>query len=256
MRDLLMDVEFWKAVLGLGWPVAAVGIVWMLRDEVRHLLRRESVMLKVGSLEISVSDAAQQAGKAVTDLQARVARLEGAGAAVPVPAGASAPAPDTGGRAARDAGQRGGQDAGREAGRDAGRDAGAAGATEGMARRAPFSILWVDDRPQNNAFLIDRFQSEGIRIRPAATTAEALAALATDRFDLVVSDLERVENGVVRSAAGLELLEARPGDAPPVAIFAGAGAIAEAGRLKAAGARWVTASGVDLIHAVQELRGS
>ena len=59
-------------------------------------------------------------------------------------------------------------------------------------RRAKRSrILWVDDIPENNAAEKESFEALGIEVVPATTTEQALDALRTKRFDLVISDMGR-----------------------------------------------------------------
>lgn len=67
------------------------------------------------------------------------------------------------------------------------------------------SILWVDDNPKNNAFLIETLIKQGIHVVTALSTADGLAKFKHRRFDRIVSDLVRIEDGIRNSSAGLEL---------------------------------------------------
>jgi CheY-like chemotaxis protein len=69
-------------------------------------------------------------------------------------------------------------------------------------------ILWADDNIAHNLFEMHYLQRLGARIETATTTEEALRVLDKDRFDLVISDMHRVEDGVEEPKAGLKLLEA------------------------------------------------
>lgn len=69
------------------------------------------------------------------------------------------------------------------------------------------SILWVDDRALNNIFETRIFKRLGASIVSARTTEEALALLRADKFDVVISDVHRVENGISIRDAGYRLLK-------------------------------------------------
>src|SRR5581483_5260057 len=76
------------------------------------------------------------------------------------------------------------------------------GALEGQ------SILWVDDKPLNNSYEASFFKSLGARIDLALSTNEALDLLSKKQYDLIISDIHRVEHGVSNTKAGYEFLEA------------------------------------------------
>jgi CheY-like chemotaxis protein len=70
-----------------------------------------------------------------------------------------------------------------------------------------FSVLWVDDNPLNNRFEAGLLENLGASVSFVPTTEEALAALQQRQFDLVISDVHRVEGGRDTPEAGYELLE-------------------------------------------------
>jgi CheY-like chemotaxis protein len=81
-------------------------------------------------------------------------------------------------------------------------------------------ILWVDDNIQHNLFEMKYVQRLGVVVETATTTEAALRALETGRFDLVISDMHRVENGVEEPQAGLNLLrQIRPRQRVPLIIY-------------------------------------
>ncbi|MFC9918244.1 response regulator [Agromyces binzhouensis] len=111
------------------------------------------------------------------------------------------------------------------------------------------SLLWVDDRPDNNVELIRAFRDLDIEVRLATSTEEALRALDGAEFGLIISDLGRKENGAFKSMAGLELIEqvVQRGEAhPPIFIYASSRGMRNAERLREAGATLVTASPSEL----------
>jgi CheY-like chemotaxis protein/cytochrome c oxidase subunit IV len=54
-------------------------------------------------------------------------------------------------------------------------------------------ILWVDDRPENNAYERQAFEAVGLKFSLALSTDEALALLTTQKFAAVISDMGRRE---------------------------------------------------------------
>lgn len=54
-------------------------------------------------------------------------------------------------------------------------------------------ILWVDDRPDNNIYERQAFESMGITFTLALSTQEALAELTKQRFAAIISDMGRKE---------------------------------------------------------------
>jgi CheY-like chemotaxis protein len=98
-------------------------------------------------------------------------------------------------------------------------DSGSAGPTvtarerRGVLRRldhaAPYlrdgRILWVDDHPENNRYLIQLFEQSGMTVDLARSTDEALQLLVGRHraYDLVLSDIRRGDD----AQAGMRMLE-------------------------------------------------
>jgi CheY-like chemotaxis protein len=81
------------------------------------------------------------------------------------------------------------------------------------------SILWVDDRPANNKFLIEAFRELRMNVQLALTTEEAIEQLDRERFDVIISDMGRPGD----DRAGYTLLRAlsERGNTTPVIVYAG-----------------------------------
>lgn len=75
---------------------------------------------------------------------------------------------------------------------------------EGTAPKVK-SILWVDDNPKNNAFLIANISELGIEVDTVLSTAEALSRFESKKYDRVISDMGRREEGRYNQAAGIDL---------------------------------------------------
>lgn len=236
---LFAEVKFWEAIAALAWPVAALVIALMFRNSLGTLLKREQLKIKVGGMEITVAEAAKQTGEGLAQLQARLAQIEAslggartlspsaeldAGMADPFgsppPVSAKRPVPPGAGQGA--------------------------------------SILWVDDSPANNAFLIDQIEKWDVQVRTELSTEAAMAALAEGSFTMVISDLGRKEGGRGNAFAGRDLIQRirKKGLAVPILIFASSRALEARASLIAAGAEVVTSSAVDVLEFVRRHSGA
>lgn len=83
-------------------------------------------------------------------------------------------------------------------------------------------ILWVDDRPDNNAYERRAFESMGIKFTLALSTREALDILSKKRFGAIISDMGRKE-GPREGYALLDTIRTN-GDRTPFFIYAASNA--------------------------------
>lgn len=68
-------------------------------------------------------------------------------------------------------------------------------------------IIWVDDKPMNNVLESSILNRLGATIITALSTEEALELQSQGSFDLIISDIHRVEDGKENPEAGYELLK-------------------------------------------------
>jgi CheY-like chemotaxis protein len=68
-------------------------------------------------------------------------------------------------------------------------------------------ILWVDDHPENNTPLIELLTRFGARIETPRSNDQALALLRENRYDVIITDVARDEEGPNKDLKGLELAE-------------------------------------------------
>ena len=211
MRDLFLDPNFWASIVQLSWPIAVVVIALMFKKYIAAIFNREKLSFKVAGMEISVTEATEQAGKSISDIQERLAKLEQHFLETPL-------------------------------------------LVDKKDEEKNISILWVDDFPSNNAFIIEKLEEEGMRIRKELSTESGIKAIANDSFDLIISDLGRVESGRENLYAGLEFTRAvrASGNQVPLLIFAGPRALENERQLLAAGSTAVTASPVDVFKFVEK----
>lgn len=109
-------------------------------------------------------------------------------------------------------------------------------------------ILWVDDRPENNVFERQAFESMGLEFTLALSTQEALHVLATRKFAAIISDMGRKEG----PREGYVLLEAvRAVDkATPLFIYAGSRAVQHRREAALRGAQGTTNIAEELVEMV------
>ena len=69
------------------------------------------------------------------------------------------------------------------------------------------SILWVDDNPNNNAFLVQELNASGVSVKIATSTVDGFKKFLNRRFDVVVSDMGRLEGVVYNHNAGIDLVK-------------------------------------------------
>ncbi|CAM00661.1 response regulator receiver domain-containing protein [Saccharopolyspora erythraea NRRL 2338] len=118
----------------------------------------------------------------------------------------------------------------------------------------PFAVLWVAERPESHALLVEQLRDNGVRVSMVASTGEALSELSERPYRLIISDMSRTEDGRYRSDAGLVLLrELRDlGVDTPVIIYCGQrGELQYGTQAKQAGAVAVTSSAYEMFKHFQ-----
>jgi CheY-like chemotaxis protein len=110
------------------------------------------------------------------------------------------------------------------------------------------NVLWVDDRPENNALEIQSLNSLGIEVTFAESTADAIRALHGNEFDAVISDMVRHDD----DQAGYALLEKvrllRP--TMPFILYSSSHTIDQARSIESAGAYGSTSKASELVELV------
>lgn len=213
-------LEWVKALTPLAWPLLAAVLLWRLFPALHAIATSRAFTVKVAGMELSVQNATEQLRNQIEDLQNQVLALRSEPAAAAEPRTHVAAPENT---------------------------------TAPLTPRG----LWVDDKPDNNAFEIAQLEDEGIEIVQASSTEEAMAILASSRgFDFVISDMGRREGGAYRGQAGLVLLSAmrRAGFDTPFIVYSSR---RYADRNKAevlqAGGDGATASPIELIEWIRGL---
>lgn len=220
-----------SALAALAWPAVVAVLLYELRSPLRKLVESASARrftLKVAGNELSMEEATEQQGRVLQDLQLKLAELEQRLGAAPPPMSM----PKVAGRA------------------PAGAAAGAASVpADGLPAAAGRRLLWVDDVPRNNAYLVAALRAQGVQVDTALDTDEALARFQADPYDVVVSDMAR---GGDRQA-GIALTRRLKALAPQLPVYIYCGVETAHNRREealAAGATGITASGTELLAAL------
>jgi CheY-like chemotaxis protein len=166
--------ETLSSVAALLWPLLVLAALLLFRRPLLRVVRsaeQREWTLEVGGQKLTMKQLSDQQNVLIADLQKQVGALSQRLAEQTGPQ----PAPSTEAQA---------------------------------EERAPNSVLWVDDFPENNAIVLDQLQRSGVRVDLAKSTREALGFLGQRHYGAVLSDMGRYEDGAQVSDAGLRLLRA------------------------------------------------
>jgi CheY-like chemotaxis protein len=199
------------SVANLLWPLTVLLLILIFRGQLRHVIRsagQREVSLEVGGQKITLGELSQAQNATIADLQKQVASLQ-------------------------------------DALGDHGTGDKPTIPSEPIEPSAPFTVLWVDDHPENNVLQIAQLRDNGVRVDLAHTTQEGVGLFSRHRYRMVISDMDRTENGIEVADAGVRLVaELRTLDpAIPIVIYCGTRAMQALGdRAIVAGASAVTDS--------------
>ena len=226
-----------EAIGSLLWPLlVAVLLIRVIPHipgvvaDLRRAMRTRAFTVKIGGVELSVEEAAEQLRRQITDLQTHMADQ----LAERPPAGpAGPPGPPSSPGAEADT-------------------AAAPAADQGRP-----TVLWVDDNPEANTLELAKLRDDGVEVLIARSTAEAMDVLSLRRgVGAIVTDMGRTEDGEFRSHAGLALLRQlhEAEQSQPVLVYTSTRRV-ELDRQDAldAGAATVTSSPTELFAALRRV---
>lgn len=222
------------------WPIIVIIILVSFRKNIQALIKSgksRKFSVKIGDMEVNMDELSKQQGEMIKDLQSRINTIQKEMDAIKEPAvkaEGQSELPTTEAVAA---------DAGATAfGLDVDTD--------------PFdddisSILWVDDNPVNNAFLINSLKYQGVEVTNALTTQEGLDRFNRSSFDCIITDISRMEGSpVTNKQAGFELIQAIREKNKDIPIYIYTGKVDERLKQKAedVGATGLTTSPSELLQ--------
>jgi len=152
------------ALASLAWPAIFAVAIFVFFEPVKKLIesaRGRKFSIKVAGNELTMEEASEIQRKTVNDIQAKLVELEKRLAT-------SSPA---------------------------------AFVPESIRTRCSKRILWVDDRPKNNSFLVASLAETGARVDVALSTEDGVEKFKSASYDIVLSDMGGAEGG----KAGVDL---------------------------------------------------
>jgi CheY-like chemotaxis protein len=226
------------------WPIIVIIILLSFRKNIQALIRSgesRKFSVRIGDMEVNMDELSKQQGDMIKDLQARINTIQKEmevlkHSAAVAKAQPDSPPPD-------------------EATEEAGPIAFDIGVDTDPFDDDISSILWVDDKPVNNAFLIDSFKYQGVQVTNALNTQEGLEHFSRGAFDCIITDISRNEGGLVANRqAGFELIRAiRERDSEiPIYIYTAKVDERLRQRAKETGATGITASPSELLQMLSD----
>lgn len=203
-----------SSIAQLLWPLIALAGILVFRRAIGRVLRtaeRRELEFEVGGQRLTMHELNDQQNDMIQDLQRQLSllsqQLEQRQDQLSVPAGAMPPV-------------------------DSGPEPVLPDLTEADVLLSqvqaptgsePFAVLWVAERPEQNALLVKPLRDNGVRVTMATTTGAALAEVQQRPYRLIVSDMSRPEDGITQPDAGVILVrELRDlGVDTPVVLFSG-----------------------------------
>lgn len=205
----------------VAWPIIACILILLLAPTIKSILKSRAFTVRVGDTEITVQESTEGIQKLISDLQNQISQLR----------------VDTSKESVDE------QDSNLEAPR--------------RWRNQGRTILWVDDRPEANAYERAKLTGDGYTIIRSTTTSDALVKLSSGLKPFaIISDMERAEDGVRVKTAGLELLKAvrDSDDAVPFFIYTSTRTEDEFKKTAIeSNASGITSSSLTLIQSISEL---
>jgi CheY-like chemotaxis protein len=186
--------EVINAIASLAWPLLVLFLLLRFSGAIRTVVEsaaRRKFSLKIGGNELTMDEFSEQQIKVLADLQAELNKVQtkvlAANQTVSLTTGAESRVIE--------------QD------------------SIDLPERGTHKVLWVDDNPRNNSYIIAVVEERGSRVDIALSTDEAMRKYVPGKYDAVISDMGRPESG----RAGLDLADRiRALDSEiPLLIFSG-----------------------------------
>jgi len=155
-----------SALASLAWPAIFAVVIFIFFEPLKKLIesaRGRKFTIKVAGNELTMEEASEIQRQTLTDIQSKLAELEKQ---------LSTSAPRT-------------------------------FLLESTPSRSSKRILWVDDRPKNNSYLVASLEERGAKVDVAVNTEEGIEKFKALPYDIVLSDMGRPES----DKAGIDLVK-------------------------------------------------
>jgi len=179
--------KFIQALSSLLWPIIGLILLWRFRDAIAQVIesaKGRKFTVKVGGQELTMEEANTQQEKSINDLRNQITTI---------------------------------QQILNISANDLANHMSLSSENELTLN----SVLWVDDNPKNNSYLISAINDNGYEVDLALSTADALKLIAKNRYRVIISDMGRGEIGSYEPEAGLSLLRKlrESNDQTPFVVF-------------------------------------
>jgi len=207
-----------SALASLAWPAICAVVIFIFFEPFKKLIesaRGRKFTIKVAGNELTIEEASEIQRQTVSDIQSKLAELE------------KRLATSTPG----------------------------AFVLESTPSRISKRILWVDDLPKNNSFLVASLEERGAKVDVAVSTQDGIEKFKAIPYDIVVSDMGRPES----DKAGIDLAKRIHKLNPHVPFFIFCGGWAARNLREealAAGITEITSSGTTLLSQLPLANGS
>ncbi|MCH0556191.1 MULTISPECIES: response regulator [unclassified Streptomyces] len=118
-------------------------------------------------------------------------------------------------------------------------------------------ILWVDDHPENHAYMAEQLRTLGVTVQTATSTSAANRAISmsSEPFDAIISDMSREEGGTTNRDAGLDLIREVRGQGyeTPLFIYASPQQASRISEITDAGGNGATSSFSELFNLLRRV---
>lgn len=152
------------ALASLAWPVVFAVMLYVFFEPIKRLIesaRGRKFTIKVAGNELTMEEASEQQRVIVSDIQLKLAELEKR-----LTLNSHEPL-----------------------------------LLAGTPSRSSKRVLWVDDRPKNNSFLVASLEERGAKVDIALSTEDGVEKFKSGQYDIVISDMGRPEG----ERAGIDL---------------------------------------------------
>lgn len=170
MEDFAKLIE---AVAAIAWPAIVVFVVVIFRPAVAGIIesaKSRRFTLKWGGQELTMEEVNEQQSNLISDLQTQLLDIRRR-LNVAAPAATDSEV------------------------------------TTAISTPNVTAVLWVDDNPKNNSYFIEQLMKAGIKVDIAETTAQGILLSTKQKYDYIISDMGRYEDGTENPDAGIELLK-------------------------------------------------
>jgi CheY-like chemotaxis protein len=167
-----------SSIATIAWPVIVAVLLFKLFAPIRTLIesaRQRKFSIKVAGNELTMEEASEQQRQIISDIQTKLAELEKRLTIT----NAVAPIREF--------------------------------ASAPTSKR----ILWVDDQPRNNSYLVATLEERGFTVDIALSTKQGLENFTSTKYDIVISDMARPEG----RKAGIDLARRILSLSPNVPFF-------------------------------------